>query len=172
MSAVPLKDVKPSLSIDRAVNDAELQQVLDAAESVIAKHVGPLEPTTVTIRVDATGTALVLPDTQVLSLTSITGPNGTAPVTVDGLVVTGGLVTYPSRGRFSPGTYVVTYQAGYPTGQLPADLRLAVVELTRHLWQTRRGPTARGATDTAGAAYTLPFRVTQLLAAYEMPVFA
>lgn len=111
-----LGEVKPSLTIDRAVNDAELQRVLDAAEQIVATR---------------------------LNLTTLAA---------------------------TPADWIIS--APWAAGELPADLRLAVIELTRHLWQTRRGPTARGQAETAGAAYTLPFRVTQLLAPYELPGFA
>jgi hypothetical protein len=78
----------------------------------------------------------------------------------------------------------VVYQAGWQVGAdpeadgyvaLPADLVLAAKEMVRHLWLTQRGsgvqrpgsrPSDTLSNTLPGAAYTLPFRVEQLLAPY------
>jgi hypothetical protein len=59
-------------------------------------------------------------------------------------------------------------------------LLMAVKELVRHMWQTQRGPTRRpgsqpsesAANTVPGAAYLLPFRVSELIAPHLQPGFA
>jgi hypothetical protein len=55
---------------------------------------------------------------------------------------------------------------------MPAPVRLATLELVRHLWDTQRGP-AVGSLDDAptprvGTSYAVPNRVTELLAPYML----
>ena len=177
MSAVDLSEVKSHLNIAKDQFDGELEGYLATAEKIIAHRVGPLEPTTVTSVVGSAGTGtLFLPIRPVISLTSVTTSSG-AVLSGTATDLTAGLVTYTSGGNFTTGTHTVVYEAGYET--LPADLRMAVLELVRHLWDSQRGPTRRpgSAPETAantapGAAYLLPFRVEALLAAYESPAVA
>lgn len=175
MSVVSLAEAKAHLNIAEATHDAELQTVLDAAEAVIAKLVGPLTPTVVTEVVRSTSYAgLVLSTLPVVSLTSVTPNVGDALVvgdlTLDGAA---GLVTNATDTRFGAQSYTVVYEAGYDP--LPLDLQLAVKELLRHLWASQRGsgvgrPGSRSAEALSntlpGAAYTLPIRVTQMLDPY------
>lgn len=171
MSAVKLADAKTHLKITNDSQTGELQGFIDSAESVIAHRVGPLEATTFTTPVVSHGgRTLVLPVRPVLSLTSITSSGIVVPGAVTDLEA--GIVTLADGARFPSGDLVVSYEAGRT--ELPADLRMAILELVRHFWETQRGPTRRpGSTpsDSAsntvpGAAYLLPFRVEQLLVPY------
>lgn len=175
MSVLPLAEAKTYLNITAGTYDGELQGFIGAAEAAIAHRVGPLEPTVVTARIGGAA-ALVLPVYPVLSLTTIADDGGTSVPTV-GLSVdlASGVV---SGSTFGSDFYTVTYSAG--RNPCPADLRLAVMELVRHMWQTQRGPTARpgsAASDAAsntipGAAYLFPFRVEQLLLPHTQLGFA
>lgn len=176
MSTVPLADVKAHLNITGTNDDTELQAVIDAAEAAIAKRVGPLAPTSVTVRVDGARAGLALPVTPVVSLTSVTPVNGTA-LTVGDLYQANGIITYPTGLTFSaPYGYDVVYVAGYST--LPADLVLAVKEMCRHLWRSQRGSGVRrpgsGAPEpTATPTFLFPYVVTSLIEPYDQgPVVA
>jgi hypothetical protein len=71
------------------------------------------------------------------------------------------------------GNVSVTYTAGRT--YIPADLRQAVLELVRHLWTTQRGQQGRsrsGDDYTPGQGFSLPNRVIELLAPYELPGLA
>lgn len=172
MSAVLLADAKAHLNITITTYDTELQTFIDAAEAIIAKRVGPLASTPISARVSG-GSVLLLPVIPALSLTSVTPVGGTA-LTVGDLSLDGtvGIVTMTGRG-FASTSYDVVYQAGRST--LPADLRMAVLELVRHLWESQRSPTRHPASTMADAptsapGYLLPYRVQELIAPHEQMV--
>lgn len=170
MSVILLADAKAHLNITVATHDTELQDKLDAAEAAVAKKCGPLSSVARTERVRGGGTGLVVRETPVVSLTSVTPVGGSAYTLADLDVDTSaGVIEFDSGARFPVGRYDVVYQAGRTS--LPDDLVLGVLECLRHMWQTQRGPTGRpGSTTSAetantmpGAAYMMPFRVLELI---------
>jgi uncharacterized phiE125 gp8 family phage protein len=182
VSVVTLDEVKTHLNLTEDTNDTELQDFLDAAEAAIAAQVGPLESEERTDRVRSAAGSLVLPVSPVVSVTSAANADTTA-LTVDDLYLDGaaGVVSFLDGATLvTPGFYDITYVAGRET--CPPDLKLAVKELVRHLWQTQRGPTNRPGARTSdavtsrnippGAAYLLPFRVMELLAPHIQPGIA
>lgn len=179
-SVLSLALAKTHLNITVSTWDTELQTVIDSAEAVLAKLVGPLQATSRTSRVyPGGGSTLVLPTCPVISLTSVTPYSGGALTLSDlNLNADAGTVTYNTgTGTFPARWYDVVYSAGRTT--CPDDLLLAVKELVRHMWGTQRGPAGRGSaasTEAAntipGAAYLLPFRVDQLIAPHMSPGFA
>lgn len=171
MSVILLADAKAHLNITGSDKDVELQAVLDGAEGAIAERCGPLTSTEVTERVTGGGCGLVVRETPVVSLTSLTPVNGTAYTVADFTVdKSAGVIEWTSGARFASGRYDVVYEAGRTS--VPDDLKYGILELVRHMWATQRGPTRRpgspaseGASNTLpGAAYLLPFRVTELIA--------
>jgi hypothetical protein len=86
-----------------------------------------------------------------------------------------GLLRLASGGRFY-GTYTVTYTSG--RDDLPAAIRLAVLVIAEHLWETQRGAAPVGplsADDTfatPGLGYAIPNRALELLAPYRRPAVA
>lgn len=180
MSVVDLASTKRHLTITATTHDAELQSFIDTAEAAIGERVGPLAATTQTARVRGGGRMLVLPKSPAISLTSVTPADDATALTLGDLYLDkdAGLVTYEDGGSFPARHYTVVYEAG--RAALPADLRTAVLELVRHLWDTQRGPTRRPgstASDAAsntipGAAYMFPFRVEQLLAPHDRATVA
>lgn len=179
MPAVTLAEVKAHLNIASTSNDDELGIFMERAEAAVAARCGPLVATSRTSRVRGGYSALALPSIPVLSLTSIT-PVGASALTVgDYFVTTGGVVEPTLGGSFGSRWYDVEYLAGHAdiADDLPSDLRLAVLEMVRHLWDTQRAGGSRrvgsAASDTTantipGAAYLFPHRVEQLLAPYEV----
>jgi len=185
MSVLGLGPAKKHLNIEGTSNDLELQAFIDAAEAAIGNRVGPLLAASVTRQIRGGGTALVLPVTPAVSLTSVTPLGGTALTLSDlSLDTATGMVTYTATHQvFWAPRYTVVYQAGWQVGTdpaapgyvaLPADLMLADKEMVRHLWATQRGgatrpgskPSETLANTLPGSAYTLPNRVEQLLAPY------
>lgn len=178
MSVLTLQQAQTHLNMG-AQHATELQSFIDAAEAAIAKRCGPLASTATTVRVDGGGFALTLPTTPALSLTSVTPADGTALTLTDLYLNTGaGVVTYNSGITFTARFYDVVYNAGRAT--VPDDLLMAIKELVRHMWQTQRGPTRRPgsqpseatANTVPGAAYMLPFRVSELIAPHLQHGFA
>lgn len=179
MAVVALAEVKTHLNLTVSTHDGEVQAFIDAAEAAIGERVGPLGTAAHEARVRGGGSTLVLPIAPAVSLTSVTPADSTALTLSDlHLDEETALVTYEVGGTFSARHYDVAYEAGRAT--CPADLKLAVKELVRHLWTTQRGATARpgsreseAASNTLpGAAYVFPFRVEQLIAPHEQPGFA
>ena len=179
MSVLLLADAATHLNIGGNQHDASLQAMIDAAEAVITQRCGPLTSTAVTARVRGGDMSLRLPTAPALSLTSVTPVNGTA-ITLTDLYLNKrwGRVSYNSGSLFYARFYDVVYSAGRTT--CPDDLLMAVKELVRHLWLTQRGPTRRPGSEPSestantvpGAAYLLPFRVSELIAPHLQPGFA
>lgn len=175
MAVLTLAEVKSHLKITVSTYDGELQSFIDAAVAAIGERVGPLEPTSRTVRVRSFQGGFRVPAPAV-SLTSVADADGTALTIGDlyldvapALVTTNDGTLLPSR------YYTVTYVAG--RDPVPDDLKLAVKELVRHFWDTQRGPSRRPgstaseatANTVPGAAYLLPFRVSELLRPH-MPI--
>ena len=103
--------------------------------------------------------------TSVVSVVSaVSATLGT--VTSGFTVGVGGVVTNPGLGESD---WTVTYTAGWAT--IPAGMRLAVLEMVRHLWRPQRGSTARGPEDN-GPGYLVPNRVRELIEPHLLPGFA
>jgi hypothetical protein len=178
VSAVALDDVKTHLNSTGAINEAELQGTIDAAEAAISRRVGPLETVDKTARVRGGGLGLRLPVSPAESLTSVTPVNGTALTLADLYLDQGaGVVTYNNGSAFCAHAYDVVYVAG--RSECPDDLLLAVKELVRHMWDAQRGPVKVGPLQSdalsntlPGSAYTFPIRVTELLAPHLRLGFA
>lgn len=176
MAVVTTPAIKAHLNIAGDTHDTELGQFVAAAEAVIAKRCGPLEPTAVTERVPGCGSSLVLTRLPVISLTSVTPVGGSAASLSDLYLDTRtGMVRWAAGSAgFAGDWYDVAYSAGRTT--CPPDLVLAIKELVRHMWQTQRGPSSRPGSTAAseiantlpGAAYTFPIRVEQVVSLHEL----
>lgn len=173
---VSLSEVKDYLNMtDTDINrDAELLSFLNAAVSAIEQRVGPLTRRTVTEVHNGGVSAILLRQPPVLSVTSVTESGST--VTGYSLSASAGVLTRVSGYSRSVwtdgfGNISVTYVAGRTL--VPADLRQAVLEATKHLWETQRGKMRRGQDDfIAGSAYLWTYRINQLIAPYELPGLA
>lgn len=180
MSVLDREAVKASLKIRTDQSDDDLDAILEAAQAAIEQRTGPLEPTEVTqLLTDTCGAStLVLQVTPVISLTSVTPAGGTAfELSTLHVDADSGVVRLLSGGTFGASSNTVIYQAGRET--CPADLRLAVSELVRHMWRAFRGSgQVGGATSTEvantvpGSEQALPTRVEQLLIPHQLPGFS
>ncbi|MGZ4663593.1 MAG: hypothetical protein ACXV5Q_00705 [Frankiaceae bacterium] len=182
MSAVPLAEVKAHLQMDpnRTTNDFELQRFIDAAEAAISHRTGPLAPTETIERHDGGSRQIVLRQPRATALTALTYADGTQATLTDYDLDLGTGILYWSYGTTGyfyagPREITVTYLAGFDP--LPEDLRHAVKELTRHLWETQRGnnsarPGFQDEPPVAGAFSSWPLRVQELVAPYNVPLAA
>jgi len=174
---VSLTEVKAHLNIgaDNIGSDDEIRAFINAATAAIEQRVGPMTRRTVTETHDGGGKVL-LRTYPVISLTTVTD-NGIT-LTSGQYRERDGVVTKKSgtsATNFTTGLdgVSVTYQAGRTS--VPADLRQAVLEQVRHMWETQRGQQRgrRGGDDyTPGAAFNLTIRVKELIAPYELPGIA
>lgn len=170
MSVITLAEAKEHLILEAGTTDAKVQRVLDAAERAVAEKCGPLTSVATTERVNGGGTGLVVKATPMVSLTSVTPVGGSAyDVTQMSTDLAAGVIEWTSGAHFTTGRYDVVYQAG--RSSLPEDLRLGILELVRHKWDTQRGGGTRPGPRTSdsfnnfmpGAAYTFPFSVMELI---------
>ena len=169
MSALSLPVARAYLQIKNSVDDMEVQDTIDAAEAILANSVGPL--TVLAQRTDRVlgGSKLILPLAPVVSVASITAPDGTTVDQSTLTINTAAGVIYFSDGvtGFWQNVYDVTYTPGRAT--VPGDLLMAVKEMVRHLWRTQRGPAAgSGGPDQQGAGYLMPYRVQELIEPYRL----
>jgi hypothetical protein len=170
MSALTLDQAKKHLNIAKDVSDDELQTVIDAAEAVVSKYCGPLEPVTTTSRVACRNGTAVLPVAPVLEVTSVSTVDSLTPVDLDELHVdlAAGVIDWTTS--WAPRSYDVVYTAGRTS--LPADLLMAVKEMTRHLWRTQRGGAQRpgAAADGSAPGYLVPNMVAALIESHQIRV--
>lgn len=152
MSVIEVEQFKAHIGVTDSSDTSQL--VLDAAEEAIARRIGPLSSTTATYIVTSATTTLVLPHTRIIAVSDPTG----CTVDKDSGVITLGT-------GFTAGQ-VVTYTYGFDT--LPGDVRLAVLEMGRHLWQAGRGHPRPGTAPSGPAlgGYAVPNAVAELIESY------
>ena len=168
---VSLADIKTHLNIplDDTGDDEELRTKLAAAHDAVSGHLK--RPVTRTNRTDVLpapprSASLVLPLPDVASVVSVTANGVTLDPSDYWLDARAGVLIRPAGWGVGPVT-VVWVTKPVET----ADVRTAVAEMCRHLWDTQRGsakslPRA-GGDMTPSAGYSLPNRVVELLAPYR-----
>lgn len=189
MALPTVADLKIHANIPAAVTDQddELGDYLDAAVEMVEAIVGPLEAgeITETHHKWAPGVIVLkrMPVAEVLTVTSVFGADDSVPVALDDLEIdlTTGIIR-GTVGRGFLGTTVVTYSTGRDT--LPASIKLAVLIVAAHLFETQRVPMQNedaapvgfgGGIDAAmptARGYALPNRALELLRPYTTVSFA
>lgn len=175
--------IKKPINEDKTVIEREL----GAATRVAERKVGPILMQDFTSRVRATGDALALPKTPIVSVDSATGvfPPVLTWATAD-LVVESALagILRPLYMPFTNGqVYDVAYRAGWAASldEVPENYAEAVCIIGKHLVEVRYGHAARPGLlgDTAAnqdaerrlpTGFAIPARARELLA--EMPTVA
>jgi len=159
-------------------DDADLlDECLDSALDVVAERVGPLDNDVVTYTVRPRGASLVLPDTDLEELISVTDPSGAA-VTVQYPNLAAGVIALE---RPVPGPYTVAVR----TRAFTASVAPAVKIIASHLFEIHRprafarqnrmtgggvvelSPVADEATVRRG--FAIPARAADLLAPFRRP---
>lgn len=185
MPLITVADAKAELQIAPAnvTFDAELAVYVDATTDLIERYIGPVENRSVTETVRG-GSALVLSQVPVVSITSITDPRG-----LRAAVAAADVFLNPSSGVIRPKLYsefsdpvVVVYTAGRSVSgaTIPAAIQLAARIVVAHLWQTQRGSAGGGGAGAGddfaderqlapGYGYAMPNRALALLAKYRTP---
>ena len=190
MSLPALADLKAHLNLPTAggADDAELAEMLDAAVNVVEGIIGPITAASVTethrgVRSDV----IVLRRTPVVDLVSVSSRYGSS-LTAESLGdfeldAESGLLRRADGYGFA-GSFTVTYSVGRPS--VPADIRLAILIIAAHLFETQRMPGlsaasapagfggADGIPDTgdAGRGFAIPRRAEELLHRYTPTVIA
>lgn len=171
MAVVDVEEMRAYLNMRDDSHDDDLTVRIEEAQAAIEEKVGPLGPVEVTVRVAPVNGLLRLKIAPAIDLISITPADG-ASVAIGGLHLdTAAAVVARNDGTALTARYYdVIYTAGRE--ECPANLKLAVKELVRHLWGAskragagRPGSQPSDATSNTipGAAFLFPFRVEQLL---------
>lgn len=173
LGLVGLADVKSHLNMTGTTSDEELRATLLAATVAAEDHLGrPLRRAARTqtfYTPVGNGRGLVLKHTDIASVTEVTA-DGTVLAATD-------YDADLSAGVLWAGSWAYPVAVEYTTAAVESPaLRQAVLELTRHLWETQRGsmpmlPRGIDGMDAFNPAtgYSLPRRVVELLAPYRMP---
>jgi hypothetical protein len=185
---ITVAELKAHMNKTAAADDAELAGFVAAACAAIVDRIGQVSPVAATadlalsrrIRFRGYGVA-VLPDCPVVEVSAVVAvPGGDLVPAADPLnnvrgwtLGAGGVLTV--TGSMARGVRV-TYIAG--RDPLPANIRLAALEMAAHLWKasqmnnssTRLPATFGGDQVTMpGAAFALPIRVRELLGLGKNP---
>lgn len=158
---VDVAEVKKHLNMRQGISDAELPGFISAACEMIRARVGEVLAVTATETVPVRDGRAVLRHRPVLTIET----PGWA------LLSSEGIVSSPT----GDGTAEVSYTAGRAdtVADVPGHIRLAGLELVRHLWtnsqnrgsgsSTRPQAGASDGTYLPGTAYSMPYRVRELL---------
>lgn len=172
-------DLKTHLNMTGSTHDTELGEILDAALDLVANIVGPLAPETVTeVHRGVWSGVLILRTVPAAALVAVSARYGT---TTTALTLTDyeldtetGIVRDVNGGGFA-GDYVIEFTAGY--ADLPAAVRLAILIIAAHLWETQRGaaqsPVAQQQAEydqpaPLGLGFAIPARAQALLEPYRL----
>lgn len=169
-----LDDVKEHLNITSTSSDAELTATtlaaLAAAEDYLRRPLRGVSKTETFYTPQGNGLALVLSRPDTGSIATITA-DGTELSDDDYVADLNAGVVWRSAGWSYP--VVVEYVSG---GLDSEAIHQAILELVRHLWETQRGsmpmlPRGVDGMDAFNPAtgYSLPRRVTELLAPHRLP---
>jgi hypothetical protein len=155
---------------------AVLEAATEAAEGWAPRGrlaVGPIVTRAFTERVRAREGRLYLPRAPIVSVTSATNIRTEQQYVTDELDVnTRRGVVQLLNGYLSPGDYTVVFTAGRGTvDDVEESLKLGVLIIAGHIWQTQQGPTTNrfiGSQDAEdswrpAAGYLIPNRAAHLL---------
>lgn len=180
-----LADAKLALKKKTDATDDELRGVIEATTAIVEHKVGPVVRATYTERYPCrAGRGLVLQHRRILEVASVRYVlDGSEAIAVGDLEFDSEAgIVWAAAGAVLPTSDVeVTYTAGMPIID-PAILEAAAI-IVDHLWQTRRGHTARGRllgrtveepvreeqTVAYYAGFALPHRAAELLAPFHVP---
>ncbi|PZG53130.1 hypothetical protein C1I98_06120 [Spongiactinospora gelatinilytica] len=174
---VSLSDAREHLKkTGLADDDAKLRRFVSAACRMITDRMGHVAP--VTLSMEGSGCTVIL-ERPVIAVTSVVKLSGGDVVpAADPAAGTTGWALDRAAGVLtltrSRGQVRVTYRAG--RSPIPANFRLAALELTGHLWRTSQlngggGRPSLSADEQVvpGVSYALPYSVRQLLGLDRRP---
>lgn len=179
---VSLADVKAHINQPPTTTTAneELRRMIASATAVVEYFCGPCVRRTYTDEVQGGSSAIILHRDQVISLTSVTPILTSAPVvTVADLDVSpSGILRHKSEQSISWGMLRVVYVAGRAI--VPDELAEAALIITKHLWETQRGPGSASVLGTVSTqsgettflpvmGFAIPNRAMDLMKVHPAP---
>lgn len=177
MALLTLAEAKTALNISGTTYDTELQDYIDGTIAAVEYLCGPTASTNATEVLHGVG-ALVLTNTPVLTVTSVTGDlMGARDMNYIRFDADSGVVRPKANViPLLPDWYTVVYT--YGRAAIPAAMKQAAKVILKHQWSVQRGPSGRPtATDNPpgsdnrtlvpGLGYALPNSALQMLAPYQ-----
>jgi hypothetical protein len=177
VTLLTLAEAKTSLNITSATYDSELQDYIDGTIAAVEHLCGPSASTAATEVLHGVG-ALVLTNTPVLTVTSVTGDlMGARDMTYMRFDADTGVVRAKANViPLLPDWYTVVYT--YGRASVPVAMKQAAKVILKHQWGTQRGNSGRRADSDAppgaanrtmipGLGYAIPNAALQMLAEYQ-----
>lgn len=173
---ISLADAKAHLNITSTNSDDELREYLEAVTEVVESYVGPIVRRTKTARVHGGHTTITLPDTQIVSVTSLTWVrDGSTLVNLSDLAVdaTSGVITFKNYGYFPYGDIDAVYVVGQ--SYVKPNWTLAAKIILDYNWETQLGnlPSIQGdevGYSPADGGPLIPPRAMALLSPDDVPI--
>lgn len=184
---VDVDDLKAHLNMSPGASgdDPELSMHLEAATETCEGEIGPILHRTVSEQVAVRHCVVFVSTPRLVSVQSLVSVGGTI-YDPDGLDIdASGLISRHSG--FPRGRYDVDYTSGMfaTAGVVPAAVKLAVLIVAGHTWETQRGRQGRAAfipgevgtpadqSELIMSGFSLPSRAIELLKPYKLtPVVA
>lgn len=174
MTILDLSEVKQFMGIDGSAQDVALTSAITAAEAAWSSNLLPSAVLTRTDEVLGGSPSIAVTACPIVAVTSIT--EGFFAIAVDPSLVhidkKAGVISRRYANFFDPVT--VTYTWGF--ADIPADIKEALMLLTKHFYRPQRGGAllpGRGEQEQAPTApYAWPNRVRDLAAPYAPIGFA
>lgn len=174
LGIVSLAEAKDHLQITTEIDDDELREWIDTATEWVEDRIGPVVRRTVTEshRLGNYSDTLVLNESPVVSITSITTTNPTPTFGFDSGITTATPYLDAAAGTvyIGPSTWSGTVTVAYVAGRsvIPSKVRRACLMYLKSLWETQRGSTElpiqgfseEGVSDSGGL---LVYKAEQLL---------
>lgn len=170
-----LADAKAHLNIPSTSSDDELRGFLETTTKVIEDEVGPIVRRTHTARRCGYRAKVLLPHTQVRSITSVTDVRTGASIDSSGMTVDRetGIVSYLNGSGFAYGDMDFVYVVGRDT--VDSNWTDAAKVIVKHFWSTQLGnlPSNQGDDHgyvVTGSGYLVPYRAMAMLKPDQIPI--
>lgn len=171
---ISLADAKAHLNIPitSTTFDDELREFIESTTVTVEQYVGPITRRTYVRQVCSDGYAVILPHTQILSITSIVLiADGTSPITLSDLSINAeaGIVAYKNGSPFPWGEMTWTYVVG--RSYVQPNWTLAAKMILEHNWRSQLGnlPSIQGDDTGVTGSRLVPPRAMLLLTANNTP---
>ncbi len=177
-SVLSVTEAEEHLNMTAGTGGEELRLILMAATEVVEGKAGACVRRAVTQRVSDGSYELVLAERPVLSVESVTSVWAGGPSWTTGQLIVDGQAGIVCQGPLPWPFWYGPWDVAYTVGRaiIPERLLHAAKEQLRHLWETQRGaqqaPPLSGEeifTSTTGWTFSVPRRVTELLADDAVP---
>lgn len=171
---ITVAELKTHLNKTSTSDDIELVLYVETACEMIRDRMGEVAAVDAVETLASSRGVLVLTHRPVLSIGIVTDVTYPVPALITGVTLESseGIVRHPLPGRRN---ITINYQAG--RDPVPANFKMAALELGAHLWKSSQNNTAGGRPplgggeqpSASGSNWALPYNVRQLLGLDKRP---